>query len=329
MENSWFIKIFYVESWIVVFALLIDFLIGDPRRYHPIVAIGKLIEIIEKFLRNRKLTGRFGGVLLFFSVTAPIFLFSVLFVHLLSELSQSWYGQFFSSVFVAVAGSLFIALRGLVNEARKVNRLLDEGNLAQARISLKALVGRDTENLPPEKIRIAVIESLSENLSDGVIAPLFYFLIGGFPFLVLYKTVNTLDSMVGYKNERYIKFGWFSAKMDDVFNYIPARITGVFIVLSSFVLLGFSAFKKSLKIMFRDGKKHTSPNSGIPEAAMAGALGIRMGGPNHYGGVLVEKPYIGDDLKTVNSELVNLSIKIVILSSFLFLSTSIILRSIL
>ena len=327
MENSWSMKIFYVESWIITLAFLIDFLLGDPKRYHPVIAIGKLIEKTELFLRNIKLNGRFGSFLLFISVTAVVFLFSILFVYFIENLNRlSW---FFSGIVLAVAGSLFIALRGLIEEAQKINKLLEEGDLIQARISLKALVGRDTENLTPEKIRIAVIESLSENLSDGVIAPLFYFIVGGFPFLVLYKTVNTLDSMVGYKNKRYINFGWFSAKMDDFFNYVPARITGILIVLSSFILLGFSAGKNSFKIMLRDGRKHSSPNSAMPEAAMSGAIGVKMGGPNYYGGILVEKPFIGDDLNCVSSELVKLSIKIVILSSLLFILTSIIVRSIL
>ncbi|WP_353684576.1 adenosylcobinamide-phosphate synthase CbiB [Thermodesulfovibrio sp. 3907-1M] len=323
-------KILYVESWTVALAFLIDFLIGDPKRYHPVVAIGKLIKKTEEFLRDMKLTGRFGGFLLFLSVTFIVFLFSIIFVYFLDILSKlSHITWLFSFIFLAIFSSLFIALRGLINEAKGVNKLLDEGNLVQARLSLKALVGRDTGNLSEEKIRIAIIESLSENLSDAVIAPLFYFFIGGFPFLVLYKTVNTLDSMVGYKNERYIDFGWFSAKMDDVFNYIPARITGVLIVLSSFIVAGFSSGKNSLKTMLRDGKKHSSPNSGIPEAAIAGALGVRLGGPNYYEGIFVEKPFIGDILKIVSREDVNLSIKIIITSSFIFISTSIVLRSIL
>lgn len=330
MGNSWYMKIFYVENWTVVAAFLIDFLSGYPKKYHPIKAIGKLIEKNESFLRNRKLTGRFGGFLLFLLVTAPIFLFSIIFVYFIEKMnSLSMIGWLFSRIFLVLFSSLFIALRGLIYEAKKVDKLLNEGNLVQARISLKALVGRDTENLIPEKIRIAIIESLAENLCDAVIAPLFYFFLGGFPFLVFYKTVNTLDSMVGYKNERYIKFGWFSAKMDDIFNYVPARITGIFIVLSSFILLGFSTGKRSLKIMLRDGKNHSSPNSGIPEAAMAGALGVRLGGPNYYGGILVEKPYIGEDLNSISSELINLSIKIITVSSFLFILASIFLRNLL
>jgi len=327
MGNSWTMKILFVDSWIIVSAFLIDFLIGDPKKYHPVKTIGKLIEKTENFLRKRKLNGRFGGFLLFLFVAVSVFLFSVIFVYFLNKLSSlSEITWLFSCILLAVAGSLFIALRGLIEEAKRINRLLDEGSLEQARISLKALVGRDTDNLSADKIRIAIIESLAENLSDGVIAPLFYFLIGGFPFLLLYKTVNTLDSMVGYKNEIYRKFGWFSAKMDDIFNYIPARITGLLIVLIAFIMLGFSAGKRALKIMLRDGKNHSSPNSGIPEAAMSGAVGVRIGGPNYYGSVLFKKPYIGDDLEIVKSNHVHLCIKIVILSSFIFVLLSIIIR---
>ncbi|GLI53736.1 adenosylcobinamide-phosphate synthase CbiB [Thermodesulfovibrio yellowstonii] len=320
-------KILFVDSWIILSAFLIDFLIGDPKKYHPVKTIGKLIEKTEKFLRQRNLNGRFGGFLLFLFVTVSVFLFSIIFVYFLNKLSSlSELTWLFSYILLAVSGSLFIALRGLIKEANKINILLDEGSLEQARISLKALVGRDTENLTQEKIRIAIIESLAENLSDGVIAPLFYFFIGGLPLMILYKTVNTLDSMVGYKNERYINFGWFSAKMDDIFNYIPARITGLLIVLSSFIMLGFSSGKRALKIILRDGKNHSSPNSGIPEAAMSGAVGIRIGGPNYYGGIIFKKPYIGDDLETVKSIHVYFCIKIVTLSSFIFVLLSSLIR---
>jgi adenosylcobinamide-phosphate synthase len=147
-----------------------------------------------------------------------------------------------------------------------------------------------------------VIETVSENLSDGVIAPLFYLAIGGLPLAIAYKAINTLDSMVGYKNEKYLSFGWAAARLDDVANFIPARLTGILIVLASFCYFlvrspggAFSTARDSFRVMRRDGRNHTSPNSGIPEAAMAGCLGVRLGGPSTYGGVLVQKPFIGDD----------------------------------
>lgn len=336
METYWNMKFLYVESWIISSAFLIDIIFGDPKRFHPVIWIGNLIDRIEKFFRKKLSNEKLSGVLLFLTVTGIVFLSASIFIHLLDKLTG------ISGLFSVIAyflliftGSLFIALRGLINEARRINDLLITGNLKSARQSLCALVGRDAETLTAGKIKTAVVESLAENLSDAVIAPLFYFIVGGFPFLVLYKTVNTLDSMVGYKNNKYIKFGWFSAKMDDIFNYIPARISGLMIVLSSLFLLGFSTAKNSFRIMLRDGKKHTSPNSGIPEAAMAGALKIKLGGPNYYGGVLVEKPYIGENSNIVessiniNNNIIVTTIDIVILSSFLFLFIALIIRSLL
>jgi adenosylcobinamide-phosphate synthase len=312
-------KLFYVDSLTIALAFLLDLVIGDPKKYHPISGIGKLIQKTENLLRGIHLDGKLGGVLLFLIVCLITFVLSILFIKLLSlvsTLSKSFY--FLSLAILIVVSSLFLALKGLILTSSTVDRLVNENRLSEARTALKALVGRDTENLNPKQIKIAVVESLSENLSDAVIAPLFYFLIGGFPFLVLYKTVNTLDSMVGYKNERYKDFGWFSARMDDLFNFIPARITGLMIVLATLFIFGAKKAKDSFRIMLRDGRKHLSPNSGIPEAAMAGALGIRVGGPNYYHGILVEKPYIGEE-KEFSDDVIKLAQKVVVLSSFLFL----------
>lgn len=322
-------NLFYIDSWIVIFAFLTDLILGDPKKFHPILLIGRLIEKTESFLRKTVSHEKFAGILLFFIVTTVTFLAASVFTHFFKKISKaSEVSNFVTWILFIYVCSLFIALRGLIKEADKVNKLLKQGDLTSARQACQALVGRDTEKLSSEKIKIAVTESLAENLSDAVIAPLFYLIVGGFPFLVLYKTVNTLDSMVGYKNRRYINFGWFSAKMDDFFNYIPARISGLMIVLSSAILLGFLSAKNSLKTMLRDGRKHPSPNSGVPEAAIAGALGVKLGGPNYYGGVLVEKPYIGEDL-IQRENLIELSQKLVFLSSTIFLAIAVILRSIL
>lgn len=317
-------KLFFVESWIVGAAFLTDFIFGDPERFHPVRWIGRVIEKTENFLRKTIPYEKLAGILLFFIVSGITFFFSLVFVYFVYKIPFT----LLSHLIIVFTGSLFIALRGLIKEAEKIDKFLKNGDLFSARASLCSLVGRDRDRLSTEKIRIAVVESLAENLSDAVIAPIFYFVVGGFPFLVLYKTVNTLDSMVGYKNKKYINFGWFSAKMDDIFNYIPARISGLMIVLSSLILFGFSSAKNSLKIMIRDGRKHPSPNSGIPEAAIAGALGIRLGGPNYYGGVLVEKPYIGEDLNS-GENIIELSKKIISLSSILFVTLAITIRSIL
>jgi adenosylcobinamide-phosphate synthase len=194
-----------------------------------------------------------------------------------------------------------IATRELISSVQRVVCSTRMGEFADARRYLSMIVGRDTECLSERDIIKAALETLAENLSDGVIAPLFYLAAGGFPAAMAYKAVNTLDSMVGYKNDRYLRFGWAAARLDDVVNYVPARITGLFIVLAAFItglfIKGDSSFgraARSFYILRRDGRSHTSPNSGVPEAAMAGALGIKMGGPSLYGGRTIEKPYIGE-----------------------------------
>ena len=326
-------EIFYIKSWEIAGAFFQDFLIGDPAFIpHPVVAIGKFIEKAEKFLRKISfLSERAQGVCLFFITTSFWFLIAFLVVYGIREFQKQspLLVRIFLEGILIFFISQFLALKGLVSAGKKVENLLRKGEIEKARRELKALVGRDTERLSPEKIRIAVVESLAENLNDAVIAPLFYLALGGLPGLVLYKTVNTLDSMVGYKNERYRYFGWFSARMDDLFNYVPARIAGFLIVLATLFLKGKSSACRAFKIMLRDGRKHLSPNSGVPEAAMAGALGVKLGGPSTYGGVLVEKPYIGEDLKPDFSKLVEEAANIVILSSFFFLVGILMLRALL
>jgi adenosylcobinamide-phosphate synthase len=205
------------------------------------------------------------------------------------------------ALLIYLAGTT-IALRELVASAKRVIASAEDGILNDARKHLSMIVGRDTEGLSDQGVFRATVETLAENLSDGVIAPVFYLVLGGLPMAIAYKAVNTLDSMVGYKNEKYIRFGWAAAKLDDVANYIPARLSGLLIVLAAFLISLFretfhslSLAHRSLRIMLRDGRNHTSPNSGVPEAAMAGALGVRLGGPSTYGGMTVEKPYIGDE----------------------------------
>ena len=316
-------EIFYVKSWEIIGAFLLDFLIGDPAFIpHPVVAIGKFIEKTEKFLRKiRFFSERIQGICLFFVTVSFWFLVALLVVYGIKKFQKEspFPLKFFLEGLFIFFISQFLALRGLVSTGRNVEALLKEGKIEKARKELKALVGRDTEKLNSKKIRTAVVESLSENLNDAVIAPLFYLALGGFPMLVFYKTVNTLDSMVGYRNEKYLYFGWFSAKMDDIFNYIPARLTGFLIGLATLFLKGKKSAFNAFKIMIKDGRKHLSPNSGISEAAMAGALGVKLGGPATYEGRLVEKPYIGEDLNPDFSKLIENASSIVILSSFLFL----------
>ena len=177
------------------------------------------------------------------------------------------------------------------------------------------IVGRDTDNLNKNEILRAVVETIAENMSDGINAPLFFIGIGGAPLGLMYKAVNTMDSMFGYKNDRYMEFGYFSAKLDDVFNFIPARITGFLIILAS-LILGFN-YKNSYKIYKRDKFNHSSPNSAHPEAAVAGALGVILGGVNYYFGKPVPKPTIGDSINAIDTNTVYKTNKLLYLTSAL------------
>jgi adenosylcobinamide-phosphate synthase len=205
-------------------------------------------------------------------------------------------------------------------ETRKVFRALEGGNLPRAREELAFLVGRDTAHLDEPEMLRALVETIAENTSDGVIAPLFYLGLGGPPLALTYKAVNTLDSMVGYKNEHYRNLGWASARLDDAANFIPARLSGLIIVLSSFLLR--RPWRNSLGILWRDRRKHESPNSAWPEAAMAGALGVQLGGLNSYFGQPSRKPFIGDRKKEIDLTDVRESWKILYLSSFCMLLVS-------
>ena len=193
-----------------------------------------------------------------------------------------------------------LANKTLVREGKAVFKVLHSEGLQAGRKRLSWIVGRETNKLSEQQIRVATFETMSENLSDGVIAPLFYFLILGVPGAMAYKMINTLDSMIGYKNDRYIKFGKFAAKLDDVVNFIPARITAVLMLLVQFKMKGIS-------FVLKQGKKHSSPNAGYPEAALAYILNCRFGGPNYYHGKLVDKPFIGHN----NREIKHYEIKMV------------------
>lgn len=289
----------------LMFAFLLDLAIGDPRWLpHPVAVIGYGIRKAELFLRRyftTPLRERWAGVLLVICVVVPVLVITFFIMRALRwlQIQNSW--GIIGAVGVVYLVSTTIALRGLTDSARLVIEAVKDGSIKAARHKLSMIVGRDTENLSEKDVLKATVETLAENLSDGIIAPLFYLSIGGLPLAMAYKAINTLDSMVGYKNDRYFHFGRAAARLDDAANYLPARITGILIVGSVFIISAvrgtinsLSVAGRSFMIMLRDGRNHTSPNSGIPEASMAGALGIRLGGPSTYGGVLVEKPFIGE-----------------------------------
>jgi len=200
----------------------------------------------------------------------------------------------------AILCYFLIAAKALKVESMKVFHSLKNGDIEGARKNLSHLVGRDTHNLTEQEIVKATVETVSENLSDGVIAPLTFICIGGAPLAAAYKAVNTLDSMVGYRNKDFEYFGKFAARLDDVVNFIPARISALLMILGS-VFVGMDT-KRACKIYLRDRKNHRSPNSAQTESVCAGALGLRLGGDHHYSGVLVSKPTIGDELQEPKAE---------------------------
>lgn len=266
--------------WVVAIGALLDSLIGDPYWMpHPIRLFGNMISYAEKRLNKggRKVIKGAFMWLIMCSVVYCFFYIAELLIIDYQILKIIW-----SSIFFFYG----ISNRCLIEEGLKVERILNRGDLDGARTQLSMIVGRETKALNPHQIRSAVVETMSENLSDGVVAPLLYFAIGGIPLMMLYKMINTLDSMVGYKSDRYLYFGRVAAKMDDVFNFIPSRLTALLMVVVS--LSGRAAIH-----VVKFASCHASPNAGYPESALSGVLDCRLGGPNNYFGKIVSKPYIG------------------------------------
>ncbi len=273
----------------VLIGFIIDCIVGDPYKMpHPIRLFGNVIAFMEAHLNQgtrRKIKGIFTCILL---VCATWGIFSIL-QFTLSDYPILLY------VFNIAFFFFGISNKSLIDEGMKVERFVQKGDLPGAREQLSWIVGRETSTLSFSQIRTATLETLSENLSDGVVAPIFYYAIGGIPLMMTYKMINTLDSMVGYKSERYRNFGFFSARLDDVANYIPARLTAFLMLIIPFSLRGFRFVKLY-------GRKHASPNSGYPESALAGILDCRFGGPNTYHGKVVDKPYIGTNDRELTHE---------------------------
>jgi adenosylcobinamide-phosphate synthase len=287
----------------ILLGFLLDQLLGDPPSVlHPVRWIGLLIQGLEYVLR-RCLPERLAGVVLVLLVVSATGFVAWALVLLVSKLHPLvWLG--------ASAGLIYLGLaaRGLADHARSVLAPLEKGDLISAREQLAKLVGRDTQELDGEQICRATIESVAENTTDGVVAPLFYAALGGPIALWAYKAINTLDSMVGYRNERYLRFGWAAARLDDLANFIPARLTLLLMPLAA-GLLG-SAGRQALKVGWREGRKHPSPNAGFAEAAMAGALRVQLGGPSTYRGVLSDKPRLGEPIEELGVEKVRQAIRI-------------------
>lgn len=284
----------------LLFGLLLDLLLGDPRwSLHPIRLFGKLIEWGERQF-NRPPHQKAKGALLSLTLVLGVWCFFFAVEWLLADYRYLLLG--WQSIFFFFA----ICPRSLIGEALAVERYVVAGDLEGARRRLSWIVGRDTSQLSFAQIRTAVLETLAENLSDGVIAPLCFYALGGVPLMMAYKMINTLDSMIGYKDERYRAFGYFAARiLDDIANYIPARLTAL-------LMLIVAPSKRAVQTVWRDARKHASPNSGYPESALAGILGVQFGGPNVYHGMLVEKPYIGRPIHPVTAKTLRRTIRIVI-----------------
>ena len=299
--------IFFIKIWI---AYVLDLIFGDPQNVvHPVQVIGKIISAGEKVLLRKKYKFLAGAVLNIFTVSITYTL-----MYLISKSVKI--SVFFMIIEIYLMYTIF-SINSLAREGNRVYRILKEGDIEKARKDLSYLVSRDTETMDEKMIIRSTMETISENTVDGIVAPMFYMFLGGMPLAMAYKAINTLDSMVGYKNEKYMDFGKFSAKVDDVANFIPARITGILIVLAS-MILGYN-YKNSLKIFLRDRKNHSSPNSAHSEASVAGALGVQFGGKVSYFGKETDKPTIGDKTKEFELEDIRKNIRIMYVTSFLSL----------
>jgi adenosylcobinamide-phosphate synthase len=290
-----------------------DLFLGDPYNFpHPVRLIGKFINKLENILikfKNKKIA----GFILTFVVVVSVY-FITLFVSSLNVMIE-----------IFLIYTVF-AVKSLGDEGNKIYKLLLSGNIELARKQLGYIVSRDTNNLDEKNIIRSTVETISENIVDGVISPIFYLIIGGIPLAMAYKAASTLDSMVGYKTDKYKDFGFASAKFDDILNFIPARITGFILIPLASLFCGKS-FIGSLKITFRDRLNHDSPNSAHSEAAVAGALGVMLGGQNIYFGEVVNKPAIGNAVKDFENKDIKDSIKILYITSCLALIFGLILKS--
>ncbi|WP_340162478.1 adenosylcobinamide-phosphate synthase CbiB [Clostridium tarantellae] len=314
----------------IIIAYILDLIFGDPYCMpHPIRFVGSLIRKTEKllrkgekkwplkFIKNEKRRERLcGGVL--WVITIGVTVGTVYLILGICKYINIYLFHIVNIYFIYSS----LASTCLAFEGKKIFKSLDKKDLEKSRINVSYIVGRETSNLNEEEIIKATVETVAENTVDGIISPLFYIIIGGMfgvaaPMAYMYKAINTLDSMVGYKNEKYMNYGFVSAKIDDLANYIPARLTAIFMIIASFILR--LDYKNCIKIVKRDRRNHKSPNCAYPESAISGALGIKLGGTHVYFGKVVPKPTIGEELrKPCNNDIIT-TIKVMYLTSFIAL----------
>jgi len=295
-------------------AFVLDLIVGDPDwSFHPIRLIGRLITRLEALLRTirpDRMSEKTGGIVLCLMVIC--FTYGTVWAVIYGAYAINGYCGFILTCTIVFFS---LSLKSLGNAALEVRRALADNDEAGARKHLAHIVGRDTERLSrPEMVR-ATVETVAENTSDGIIAPLFFVLLGGAPLAMSYKAINTLDSMVGYKDEKYSNFGWASARCDDLANYLPARITGFLLVTAAF-LLG-KDWRNAMRTMVRDASKHASPNSGYPESAVAGALKIQLGGTNYYRGIARTTPFLGREVAPLNEHAIGDAVRMMYCASAL------------
>ncbi len=301
-----------IQWFIILAAFILDFILGDPKILpHPIIYMGKAIDFFEsrfrKHFKNLLISGFFFAAFLILSTWLMAFITIKLTINIHPVLGN---------IIQAILLFFCFSSTSLEKAAIRVFSALEENDIKKAREKVSMIVGRQTQTLDQNAITRASVETVAENFVDGFLSPLFFAMIGGVPLALAYKMVNTLDSMVGYKNDTYLLFGRASARIDDVANFIPARLSVLIISLGTF-LFSFKRGFLSLKTGFSQGSFHKSPNAGYPEAAFAGALGIRLGGPNIYHGVLVEKPYIGKEFKDPEKGKIKQACDLMVFSSFL------------
>ena len=295
---------------IVAFALGIDFVFGDPKnRYHPTAWIGTLIAKLTPLAKNQNTyVEKLGGIFVVaITVGVVVTLLSILDTGI-SLLTTDWVTIVVSGVVVVILLKTTIAIRGMEKHVKAVLESLDQNNLDMARTNLSMIVKRNTKNLDKNHVISGVLESISENTVDGITGPLFYFALFGLPGAFVYRVINTVDSMIGYKTDIFKNVGWFGATCDTILNYIPSRLTGLVMIISAAILQ--NNWKESYKIMIRDGKKTESPNAGYPMAALAGALETKFEKINHY--------KLGNGEIILTTEHVNSALTMMKLTSILF-----------
>ncbi len=303
----------FMDEFILPLAFALDLSLGDPRgMFHPVKGIGWLAQRTETWLRSSTLSLRLAGVVAVIVVVGGSAFSAWLLITLLSQVHRV--AGLALSIYLLYSS---IALRDLGDHATAVQAALEAGDRELAREKVSLMVGRDTASLDEGGIALAATESVAENTVDGVTAPLFYALLFGPVGAIAYKAINTLDSMFGYKNDRYLEFGWAAARLDDIANYFPARLTVLTIAVAA--AIGKLKFFDTFKAVFRGARLHASPNSGYPESAFAGALGVTLGGERSYGGVVYQAPLLGVKPGECTPLVIRQSIALMWMTAVLFL----------